>query len=79
MQGDTDNPFGEYAPELSTGSSAGIKEMSRPDQMTLSAAHGVETLPPDEVESAKYGIGKPIRIVLRGTIAADKDPENSTK
>lgn len=60
MPTDEQDPFGEYAPEPQTVGPPPIPEMP-----TL-----------DEVESAKYGIGKPRRIILRGTVAADKGPDD---
>ena len=53
------DPFGEYVPEPQTAG-------------TPPAGQAAE---PDEVESTKYGIGKPRRIIVRGTVAADTGPE----
>ena len=55
MPPDRQDTFGEYAPELPTAG-------PRP---------AVEPSPPDEVETTKYGIGKPRRIIVRGKVAAD--------
>lgn len=60
MPNDKQEPFGEYAPEPQT---AGMPPIS-------------ETPPTEEVEGSKYGIGKPTRIIVRGTLAADKDPDH---
>ena len=60
MEPKQQDPFGEYAPESQT---AGVLP-----------AKGVP--PPDEVESGKYGIGKPRRIIVRGTVAADSGTED---
>jgi len=56
---DANNPFGEYAPEPET-------------EGTPPGGQAPET---EEVESAKYGIGKPRRIIIRGTVAADTRTE----
>ena len=60
MATDEKDPFGEYAPEPQTPGAP-------PDR---------ETSAPDEIDSAKYGIDKPRRIIVRGTVAADKGPED---
>lgn len=60
MPTDEQHPFGEYAPEPQTAGAPPVRE----------------TPAPDEVESAKYGIGKPRRIIVRGIVAADKGPDD---
>lgn len=55
MPPDERDPFGGYAPEPQT---AGTMPTDEP-------------APPDEIESKKYGSGKPHRIIVRGTVAAD--------
>jgi hypothetical protein len=51
--------FGEYVPETPT---AGKEPASLPDAP-----------PPDEIDTERYGIDKPRRIIVRGNIAADSD------
>ncbi len=60
MQSNEQDPFGEYAPEPQTTAKPPVRE----------------TPLPDEGEGAKYGIGKPRRIIVRGTVAADKSPDD---
>lgn len=57
---DQQNVFGEYAPKPST---AAIRTAPEPS-------------PPGEIESIKYGIGKPRRIIVRGKVAADSGTED---
>lgn len=59
MPAEEQDPFGEYAPEPQTG---GVQITGQPT-------------PPDEIESEKYGIGKPRRIIVRGKVAADPGTE----
>jgi hypothetical protein len=60
MGNDDHDPFGGYAPEPQTAGSPPIPE------------------PPavDEMEPSKYGIGKPRRIIVRGTVAKDTSPDS---
>lgn len=60
MPTDKQDPFGEYAPEAQTTGETPVRKTSLPD----------------EIESAKYGIGKPRRIIIRGIVAADKSPDD---
>lgn len=61
MQDDQqDRPFGEYAPEPQTSGST-IPEKP--------ASEGIKI-------DAKYGIAKPRRIVVRGTVAKDTSSNN---
>ena len=60
MPDEAHKPFGEYAPEPQT---AGPTPAAVPT-------------PPDEVDSAKYGLGKPHRIIVRGNVAADASTQN---
>jgi len=60
MLADEQAPFGKYAPEPQTDGAAPAREEPAPG----------------EVETTKYGIGKPRRIIVRGTIAAHKNPED---
>jgi len=57
------DPFGEYAPEGQTAADAPL----------------CETQVPDEIETAKYGSGKPRRIIVRGNVAEDKSPDSKGK
>jgi hypothetical protein len=85
MPTDEQDPFGEYAPETQTAGTLpvrvesgkyGIDKPRRPETQTAGMPPVREAPAPDEVESAKYGIGKPRRIIVRGTIAADKGPDD---
>lgn len=55
MPENKDDPFGEYASEPETTGMPPVGEAAEPD----------------EIESVKYGVGKPRRIRVRGTVAAD--------
>jgi hypothetical protein len=59
MLPDEQNPFGEYAPE----------------SQTTAASSGRQKPPTTEelIDPAKYGIGKPRRIIIRGNVAANPD------
>ena len=59
MPNSDQEPFGEYAPETPT---AAVQPPATEAE-------------PDEVETTKYGIGKPRRIIVRGTVAAHPGPE----
>jgi len=61
MLPDEQDPFGEYAPESQTAS------VPRTEQKLLDE---------EAIESAKYGIGKPRRVIIRGNVAADRRIEN---
>jgi hypothetical protein len=67
MPTDLKDSFGDYAPEPSTAGSPRPPERSVTDEIK------------DEIkiESAKYGIGKPRRIIVRGTVATDKSQDNT--
>lgn len=58
MRIDESDAFGEYIQEAST---SGSEPIAKPVEL-------------DEPEDAKYGIGKPHRIILRGIIAANRGP-----
>ena len=60
MESNRQDPFGDYAPE----------------PQTAGALPAVETAPADEVDSEKYGIGKPRRIIVRGTVAKNSSVED---
>jgi hypothetical protein len=53
---DEQDPFDEYVPEAQTANTLPVSETSEPF----------------EIVSAKYGINKPRRIIVRGTVAADR-------
>ncbi len=63
MLPDEQDPFGEYAPESQTNTTSTVGKTS----------------PPDEVESEKYGIGKPRRVIIRGNVATDSGTEDKSK
>jgi hypothetical protein len=63
MPTDLKDSFGHYAPEPSTVGSPRPPERSVADEI--------------KIESAKYGIGKPRRIIVRGTVANDKSQDNT--
>jgi len=63
MQSNREDPFGDYVPE----------------PQTTGALPTGETTPADEVDSAKYGVGKPRRIIVRGTVAKDSGVEDKCK
>jgi hypothetical protein len=54
------DPFGEYVSE----------------PQTAAAPQDGSNAAPDEIEITKYGLGKPRRIIVRGTIAADSNSKN---
>ena len=60
MQPNQQDPFDEYAPE----------------PQTSAPPRAEETIPSDEVDTEKYGIGKPRRIIVRGTVAKDSGVED---
>jgi len=59
MMAEEQSPFGNYSPEPQTAGALPRREAAEPG----------------EVETKKYGIGKPRRIIVRGTIATDKGPQ----
>lgn len=63
MPNEQDRPFGEYAPEAQTAGCPPGTERSVADEM--------------ERLSEKYGIAKPRRIIVRGTVAKDKSPNDT--
>jgi hypothetical protein len=60
MERNQQDPFGKYAPE--------------PQTTATPPAH--ETAPLDEVDTEKYGVGKPRRIIVRGTVAKNSGVED---
>lgn len=60
MESNRQNPFDDYAPE----------------SQTTGALPAGETAPADVVDSEKYGVGKPQRIIVRGTVAKDSGVED---
>jgi hypothetical protein len=60
MEPNQQDPFGDYAPE---------------PQTVAAAPAGDKTLP-DEVDTEKYGVGKPRRIIVRGTVAKNSGVED---
>jgi hypothetical protein len=67
MPTDLKDPFGDYAREPSTAGSPRPQERPVVDEIK------------DEIkrEIEKYGIGKPRRIIVRGTVANDKSQDNT--
>ena len=47
-----------------------------PESPTTAIPHAPEPSPPDDIADAKYGIGKPRRIIVRGKVAADSGTED---
>jgi hypothetical protein len=60
MESNRQDPFGDYASE----------------PQTEGAMPAAETAPAGEVDSEKYGVGKPRRIIVRGTVAKNPGVED---
>ncbi len=60
MESNRQDPFGDYATE----------------PKTTGALPASETAPADKVDSEKYGVGKPRRIIVRGTVAKNSGVED---
>jgi len=63
MPTEEQDPFGEYAPASQTDAASPVSQKPSPV----------------EVESEKYGIGKPHRIIVRGNVAADSGTKDKRK